>query len=123
MDKLTLNALLDLERAGWDSLCNRTGAAFYGELMAEDGLMVLVNGFVMDRDAVVLSLNEAPGWDTYKITDARLVAAGDGAAAIVYKAEATRGDEEPFEAVMSSTYTLVDGQPRLVLYQQTTTTH
>ena len=69
------------------------------------------------------SLNEAPGWDAYKITDARLVAAGDGAAAIVYKAEATRGDEEPFEAVMSSTYTLVDGQPRLVLYQQTTTTH
>ncbi|WP_256282610.1 nuclear transport factor 2 family protein [Brevibacterium sp. HMSC07C04] len=123
MGLLTLDTLLDLERAGWDSLCNRAGAVFYGELMTEDGLMVLVNGFIMDRDAVVASLNEAPGWDRYEITDARMVAAGNSAAAIVYKAKASRGDEDPFEAVMSSTYTLVDGKPRLALYQQTTATH
>lgn len=123
MGMLTLDALLELERAGWDSLCNRTGAAFYGELMTEGGLMVLVNGFVMGRDAVVSSLSEAPGWDSYEITDVRMVAAGDSTAAIVYRAKATRGDENPFEAVMSSTYTLIDGKPRLVLYQQTTTTH
>lgn len=123
MDSLTLDALLELERAGWNSLCNRTGEAFYGHLMTDHGLMVLVNGFVLDRDAVIASLNDAPGWDTYEITDPRLVPAGGQTAALVYKAKASRGDDAPFEAVMSSTYVLVDGQPRLALYQQTTTTH
>lgn len=123
MDSLTLDALLEVERAGWKSLCNRTGGAFYGDLMTDHGLMVLVNGFVMDRDAVIASLNDAPGWDSYEITDPRLVPAGGQTAALIYKAKASRGDEEPFKAVMSSTYVLGDGQPRLALYQQTTTTH
>lgn len=121
MDQLSLDSLLHLERAGWDSLCNSSGADFYGELMTVDGLMVLVNGFVLDREAVILSLNEAPSWDTYEITDARIV--GDGAATIVYNAMASRGGQESFEAIMSSTYALVDGKPRLALYQQTTITH
>ena len=123
MDQLSLDSLLHLERAGWDSLCNSSGADFYGELMTVDGLMVLVNGFVLDREAVILSLNEARSWDTYEITDARIVAVGDGAATIVYNAMASRGGQEPFEAIMSSTYALVDGKPRLALYQQTTITH
>src|SRR6478672_1167714 len=36
--------LLDLERAGWDSLCNQTGSEYYGELMLPNALMVLANG-------------------------------------------------------------------------------
>ena len=27
------HVLLELERAGWDSLCNQTGSEYYGELM------------------------------------------------------------------------------------------
>ncbi|MDO5081794.1 MAG: DUF4440 domain-containing protein [Arachnia propionica] len=91
--------------------------------MSDGGLMALVNGYVMNREAVVSSLNEAPGWDAYEIMEPRLVRVSDVAAALVYRAVARRGDEEPFEAVMSSIYTLTDGRPRLVLYQQTTTTH
>lgn len=123
MDSLTLDALLDLESAGWDSLCKGTGGVFYGDVMSDGGLMVLVNGYVMNREAVVSSLNEAPGWDAYEITEPQLVRVSDVAAALIYRAVAHRGDEEPFEAVMSSTYALINGRPRLVLYQQTTTTH
>ena len=123
MDSLTLDALLELGRAGWTSLCNRTGGSFYGDLMTDHGLMILVDGSVMDRDAVIASLNDAPGWDTYEITDPRLVPAGGQTAALIYKAKASRGDAEPFEAVMNSTYALVDGQPGLAPYQQTTSTH
>ena len=39
------------------------------------------------------------------------------------RATARRGDAPPFEALMSSTYALVDGAPRLTVYQQTTVTH
>jgi hypothetical protein len=78
---------------------------------------------VLERDAVVASLNEAPAWDRYELTDVALVPIGSEAAALVYRATAFRGDEPPFESLMASTYVLVEGVPRLALYQQTTATH
>ncbi len=119
MTHLSRDELLRLERTGWDSLCQSRGASFYGDLMTEDGLMVLVNGMVMDRDQVVTSLGEAPAWDSYTIDEARQVSMGDGASALVYRATARRGDEPEFTALMSSTYVTVNGRPRLALYQQT----
>jgi len=29
------HVLLELDRAGWDSLCNQTGSEYYGELMLQ----------------------------------------------------------------------------------------
>jgi len=59
-DQDLLAALLTLERKGWDSLCDGTGDAFYGEMMTEDAVMVLANGEVMDRDTVVAALGRRP---------------------------------------------------------------
>lgn len=70
-------ALVDVERRGWDSLCDSRGADFYGEIMTEDAVMVLANGAVMDRSAVVDALRQAPPWRRYDISDARLIRAGD----------------------------------------------
>ena len=47
------HVLLELERAGWDSLCNQTGSEYYGELMLPNALMVLANGRVLDRGRAV----------------------------------------------------------------------
>lgn len=33
------------------------------------------------------------------------------------------GSDAPFEAIMTSVYRHIDGEARLALYQQTTTTH
>lgn len=116
----TKSVLLDLERHGWDSLCNSTGAQFYGDLMTDDAIMVLANGAVMDRDAVVASLEHAPPWQSYDIEDVRLVDAGADAAAIVYVGTGYRdGDQPAFVGVMSSVYVRQDGRWRLALYQQT----
>ncbi|GAA1173526.1 hypothetical protein CGLAUT_04565 [Corynebacterium glaucum] len=123
MADLSLGALLELERSGWDALCESRGGAFYGELMLDDGLMILVNGFVLTRDAVVESLNGASAWASYELSDARVVPMGEDAAALVYRAEARREGEAPFEAIMTSVYHLVDGMARLAVYQQTTATH
>jgi len=54
------HVLLELERAGWDALCNQTGSEYYGELMLPNALMVLANGIAMDRDMVVSALSESP---------------------------------------------------------------
>ena len=114
------SVLLDLERHGWDSLCNSTGAQFYGDLMTDDGIMVLANGEVMDRDAVVGSLEHAPPWQSYDIEDVRLVDAGAETAAIVYVGTGYRdGDQPAFVGIMSSVYVRQDGRWRLALYQQT----
>ena len=118
----TKSVLLDLERRGWDSLCNSTGAQFYGDLMTDDGIMVLADGAVMARDAVVASLEHAPPWQSYDIEDVRLVDAGVDAAAIVYVGTGYRdGDQPAFMGVMSSIYVRQDGRWRLALYQQTPT--
>ena len=119
---LDIHELLDLEHRGWSSLCDGTGADFYGSVMTEDGVMVLANGAVLDRPTVVASLNDAPAWDTYGITDERLVRLGDDDAILVYTGRASRGGDEPeFVALMSSVYTRRDGDWRLALYQQTPT--
>ncbi len=116
----TKRVLLDLERHGWDSLCDVTGAQFYGDLMTDDGIMVLADGAVLDRDAVVASLEHAPPWQSYDIEDVRLVDAGADSAAIVYVGTGYRdGDQPAFVGVMSSVYVRQDGRWRLALYQQT----
>ncbi|MDL4775803.1 MULTISPECIES: nuclear transport factor 2 family protein [Thermomonosporaceae] len=123
MSAFTLDELLALEHAGWKSLCESTGGTFYGELMTPDAVFVLVNGAVMTRDEITASLDGALGWESYEITDARLVEVGEDAAALVYRASSSRPDlTEPFTALMSSVYYRVDGQPRLAVYQQTALT-
>jgi len=112
--------LLDLEHQGWKSLCNSTGADFYGRIMTSDGVMVLAHGQVFDRQAVIDSLNEAPPWRTYDIADERLISLGEDRAILVYTGRANRDENDPaFIALMSSVYTRHDGNWRLALYQQT----
>ncbi|VXB78273.1 nuclear transport factor 2 family protein [Citricoccus sp. K5] len=124
MATLTLHDLLSLEHRGWDALCSARGGTFYGELMTDDAVMVLVNGMVLDRDTVASTLDHAPPWSEYHLDDPRLVLTGTDAAALVYTATASRpGDPEPFTALMSSHYRLLGGRIRMSLYQQTTITH
>lgn len=121
---LTLDALLALERRGWEALTRHEGGTFYGELMTADALMILVNGMVLDREAIAASLNAAPAWSTFALEAARLVPTGEDSAALVYRATASRdGEDEPFIALMATHYTLREGKPVLTLYQQTTITH
>lgn len=115
-----LDELLGLEHQGWKSLCNSTGADFYGQLMTSEGVMVLAHGQVFDRQAVIDSLNEAPPWRTYEIADERLIALSEDHAILVYTGRACRDEDEPvFIALMSSVYARHDGTWRLALYQQT----
>lgn len=111
--------LLALERRGWDPLCDGTGGEVYGALMTPEARMVLVDGSVLDRDAVAASLDGAPTWSSYEIAEPHVIPLGADAAALVYSATARRGDEPPFTALMTSVYRVVDGSPRLALYTQT----
>lgn len=112
--------LVQIERKGWDSLCDGTGGRFYGSLMTSDAVMVLANGAVLDRESVVESLEHAPPWRTYSIDAVRLIHCGPDSAVLVYVGTAYReGDEPAFTGVMSSVYLYLEDAWRLALYQQT----
>lgn len=119
-DESLLDTLLGLERAGWDSLCEASGAQFYGALMLPQALMVLANGMVMDRDTVVSALAQSPPWRTYEIRDERLLSADSDNAVVVYTGVGYRDGEEPaFTGAMASTYHRTGDGWKLLLYQQT----
>jgi hypothetical protein len=120
MSEDVLDSPLELERAGWDSLCNATGSAFYGRLMLADAVMVLANGMVMDRDTAMSALSQSPPWRSYAIDDVRQVQVDDDNVVLVYTGTGYReGDEPAFVGAMSSVYHRTDGGWKLALYTQT----
>lgn len=111
--------LLELEHAGWASLCDGTGDTFYGAVMTDDAVMVLANGMVMDRDTVTSALGQSPPWQRYEIDDVRLIQISADTAALVYTGRGWReDDDEPFVGAMSSVYHRSGGRWKLALYQQ-----
>lgn len=115
----TLDELLALEHQGWRSLCEGTGDTFYGSLMTERAVMVLTGGLVLDRNAVISSLSDAPTWDDYEITEVRTIETTPNTVVLVYTGHARRGAEPVFAAWMSSVYAQSGNVWRLCLHQQT----
>lgn len=124
MTTLSLDILLELEEQGWDSLTQSQGGNFYGEIMTPDALMILVNGMILDYETIKSDLNNSEPWDSYEITHPQLLNISKNTATLIYSASASRKkDDKPFQAIMASTYTLVEDEIKLALYQQTTKTH
>jgi uncharacterized protein (TIGR02246 family) len=107
-----------LERQGWEALSGPSGAAFYEELMADDGLMVFP-GLVLDkRDTLRAIAGERP-WARFELSDVRVTRATPDAALVTYRAVSQRGEEAEYRALMTTVYARRDGRWRLVLHQQT----
>ena len=111
-----MHELEALERRGWDALCGPDGAAFYADLMADDGLMVFP-GMVLGKEQTLAAIEAAPPWASYELADVRVIDAAADAALVTYRATAS-GDGE-YRALMTSAYVKRDGGWRLVLHQQT----
>jgi uncharacterized protein (TIGR02246 family) len=106
----------ELERRGWAALCGPDGAAFYDDLMADDGVMVFP-GMTLDKGATLRAIAGARPWDRYALDE--VAVAGDGDAAVItYHAVSQREGEGEYRARMSSVYMRTDGGWRLLLHQQ-----
>ncbi len=114
-----LNDLLELEHAGWRSLCDRTGGDFYGDVMTGDGRMVLADGTVMSRRDVIESLEDAPPWSSYTIEDPVATRLSDDVTALLYTGTGHRDAGEDFTGIMTSVYVRHDTVWKLAHYQQT----
>ena len=105
-----------LERRGWEALSGPEGAAFYDDLMADDGLMIF-SGLVLDKAGTLRAIDGAPPWASFTLGDVQVIDAGD-AAVIAYHATSRRNGEAEYGARMSSVYARIDGRWRLLLHQQ-----
>jgi uncharacterized protein (TIGR02246 family) len=106
-----------LERDGWKALSGTEGAAFYADLMADDGLMVFP-GLVMDKAESLRAIAGAPPWSTFELGDLRVIEATPDTAVVTYRATARRSGEKTYQALMTTVYVRRDGRWRIVLHQQ-----
>lgn len=106
----------ELERRGWQALSGPEGAAFYHDLMADDGLMVF-SGLTLDKPGTIRAIAGEQPWSTHRLDDVRIVDAAE-AAVISYYATARREGRPEYRASMSSVYVWRDERWRLLLHQQ-----
>ena len=116
----TRDDLLELERDAWRALSadGETAARHYERILAEEVLMLLPGGLVIDdREQVVDSMRGAP-WDHFELADERVLELDDRTAVVAYRATAKRSDHD-YEALFNSTYVRANGAWKLALHQQT----
>ena len=109
--------LITLERQGWQALADGRGGEYYGENLAEDALMAFTFG-VMGRDDAIAAMEQAPPWVTFELIDPRVVELTEDSAVVVYRANAQRAGQEPYSAMISSTFVHRDGRWLLAFHQQ-----
>ncbi|QOD93592.1 nuclear transport factor 2 family protein [Chryseoglobus sp. 28M-23] len=108
--------LIRQEHDGWEALCRGEGGTHYHHAMTEDAVMIVDTG-VIERGAVLAALEGSP-WDSYELSEQRVVRLGDRAAILVYRARAVRGDDV-VDRRMSTTYVYQEGRWRTAAHQQT----
>lgn len=111
--------LLDLEHETWKALGDPASAqAFYDRFLADDVLMLLPGGLVIDdRDTVIQSM-EGAGWDRHELSDEYVLKLSEDSAVVGYRATAHRGDQA-YTALFSSTWVRGDDGWKLAFHQQT----
>jgi hypothetical protein len=112
--------LLELERQGWTALTKGGDAArdFYADLLADQVLMLLPGGMVLNDRSEALEALRAASWDGFELRPGLVQWLGPDAAVVAYEARARRGHDE-YHALFNSTYTRQSGGWKLAVHQQT----
>jgi hypothetical protein len=108
--------LIALERDGWDALVAGEGGRHYRQHLTDDALMAFPFG-VLTRAATIEAMETAPPWEGYEMVDPQVVALGNDGGVVVYEVVARRPGEEPYSAVVSTTF-VRDGDVWQVAFHQ-----
>jgi hypothetical protein len=108
--------LLALERGFWESPGH---PEYYEQHMAADGLVIFAfEGGLIDKPAVLASVEPAGPWASYDIASPQLVHLSADCVALVYAATARRTGEPDYRANITSVYVRRNGAWQLGLHQQ-----
>lgn len=116
-----MQELIELEEQGWQALSSDGNAAqtFYDAVLHDDAVMFFPGGMRLEGKQLILESLAAQPWKTYQIEAPRILSLSEKAALLAYKVRAQREGDEPYEALIGSTYTQVGGQWKLIFHQQT----
>jgi uncharacterized protein (TIGR02246 family) len=114
-----LHELVEVETAGWQSLCDGFAAEFYAAHMTDDARMVLAGGVIMTRTEVADALQHAPPWASFTIDAPVVTSLGDDVAMLTYTGTGHRADGDDFTAIMTTVYVNSPAGWRIAHYQQT----
>jgi Domain of unknown function (DUF4440) len=110
--------LIALEHEGWEALVGGNGAAYYREHLTPDAIMAFSFG-VLTREATIEAMESAPPWESFEMRGAQVVELGPESGIVVYSVVAQRPGEEPYSAVVSSTFVRTGDEWKLAFHQQT----
>ena len=108
--------LIALEHEGWDALVSGEGGRYYREHLTDDALMAFPFG-VLTRKATIEAMEAAPARERFEIADPQVVALCDESGVVFYEVVAQRPGEEPYSAVVSTTF-VRDGEVWKVAFHQ-----
>lgn len=90
----------------------------YDRHLAREAIVV-VPGMTLDKAATVAAMDASPGWDEWSFGEETVREVGDDGVVLNYRFDGRRG-ETTYAAVLTSVYRRDgDGEPKLVLHQQT----
>ena len=105
--------LIEAEREGWEALASGRG----GTIARAWRRMVFPFG-VMSRQEAIDAIEGAPPWSRFDLGDPQVVELSADSGIVVYRATAQRFGEEPYVAIVSSTFVRGDGRWLLAFHQQ-----
>ena len=109
--------LIHVEQRGWEALCTDEGSAYYHDHLADNALMAFPFG-VMDRQEALDAMAAAEPWTSFHLDAPQVVALGPDSGVVVYSVTAQREGQEPFSAIVSSTFVRREGERKLAFHQQ-----
>lgn len=113
--------LIKLEEEGWQALSDtsETGKTFYDSILHDDAIMLFPGGLRLTGKETILESLAAQPWQSFQIKDAQIISFSEGTAVVVYEVKAQREGDDPYVALISSTYILSEDGWKLILHQQT----
>ena len=95
------------------------GADAFADSMAHEAIMAFGPTGILANGEIVESLRSAPRWSEIDMTEKMQSRPLAGVSVLGYRARARRDGAEPYEALCTSTYVLVDGYWWIIQHQQT----
>jgi hypothetical protein len=109
--------LIRAEHDGWRALASGRGAEHYRRHLAENAVMAFSFGVLSQQEAIG-AMEAAPPWSNFELIEPRVVELSPDSGIVVYRVNAQRAGEEPYEAIISSTFVRGDGRWLLAFHQQ-----
>lgn len=116
-----MNELIKMERKGWEALSSSKEASqnYYNSILHQDAMMMFPGGMqVKGKENILKSISSQP-WYSFEIKNTQIISVSNQVKILTYRVNAQRKGSDLYEALISSTYILVDNKWKLIFHQQT----